>query len=83
MSSRSNGEYQNMLSYLAQRLKVKIQEADLRFSKFERTTSSRGPADKFLGLLLSFYIAQLKYQVLSVLAASNVKLNKKQITRNS
>ena len=83
MSSRSNGEYQNMLSYLAQRLKVKIQEADLRFSKFERTTSSRGPADKFLGVLVSFYIAQLKYQVLSVLAASNVKLNKKQITRNS
>lgn len=57
-----------LMNYFTQKLKFKVDRADLKFSRYE-TSSVKGPPDQLIQLLVAVYSKKMKYKVVSMLSA--------------
>ena len=57
-----------IMNYFTQRMKFKIDRAELKFARYE-ASSIKGPPDRLVELLLAVYTSRMKYKVVSMLTA--------------
>lgn len=57
-----------IMNYFTQRMKFKIDRAELKFSSYE-ASNIKGPPDRLIEILLAVYTTRMKYKVVSMLTA--------------
>jgi vacuolar protein sorting-associated protein 13A/C len=57
-----------LMNYFTERMKFKIDRAELKFSRYE-ASNIKGPPDRLIELLLAVYSSRMKYKVISMLKA--------------
>ena len=62
------GQYKALLNYFTQRMKFKIDRAELKFAKYE-ARDIRGPADRILEIISTVYMSRMKLQFVSLITA--------------
>lgn len=59
-----------IVKYFTQRLKFKIENAELTFGSYE-TTNLKGPSDRLVEVLQAVYLSRLKMKMVSIMTASS------------
>lgn len=59
-----------IVKYFTQRLKFKIENADLTFASYE-TTNLKGPSDRLVEVLQAVYLARLKMKLVSIMTSAS------------
>ncbi|CAB9496929.1 Putative vacuolar protein sorting-associated protein 13A [Seminavis robusta] len=67
--SNQNVKGGQIVKYFTQRLKFKIENADLTFSNYE-TSNLRGPSDRLVEVLQAVYLSRIKMKLVSIMAAA-------------
>ena len=66
----NNTEFFFSPQYFTQRLKFKIDKADLRFGRYE-TSNLRGPSDRLTEVLQAVYLTKVKLKLVSIMSAAS------------
>ena len=59
-----------IVKYFTQRLKFKIENADLTFGSYQ-TTNLKGPSDRLVEVLQAVYLSRLKMKLVSIMTAAS------------
>jgi len=60
----------SLVKYFTQRLKFKIENADLTFASYE-TTNLKGPSDRLIEILKAVYLQRLKMKLVTIMASAS------------
>lgn len=71
-----------LINYFTQKLKFKVDRADLKFSRYE-TSNVKGPPDQLIQILVAVYSQKMKYKVVSMLTAVSFEDWKNLASRDS
>ena len=67
-----NGKNKALMNYFTQRLRFKIDRAELKFSKYE-ATHIKGPADRIIKIISTVYMSRTKLQIVTLMTAISLQ----------
>ena len=67
-----NGKNKALMNYFTQRLRFKIDRAELKFSKYE-ATHIKGPADRIIEIISTVYMSRMKLQIVTLMTAMSLQ----------
>ena len=67
-----NGKNKALMNYFTQRLRFKIDRAELKFSKYE-ATHTKGPADRIIEIISTVYMSRTKLQIVTLMTAISLQ----------